>query len=195
MSGVAVKWEELDHFYHFEDALAWVAKVARPNPFNEALQDLSVAEVAKRWANSERRVLITWKEEQAKAKRPQAEPKLFVKRRLLPELKVELSAKTQPKEVSQPELKSEPQAEVLGAGVRGIVERATKADFRKGLLTELGEVFESDKSEERLSYNTQKAEVAKAFLKMPSSTPSSATKPTRWKSSSSRISSPKPSRC
>ena len=48
-------------------------------------------------------------------------------------------------------------------GVRGIVERATKADFRKGLLTELGEVFESDKSEERLSYNTQKAEVAKAL--------------------------------
>ena len=97
MNAVAVKWEELDYFYRFEEAIAWVTKIAKADPFNLALRDLSVGEVAKRWANSEKRVLVIWKEEQAKAEPAPAEPAApKLKRRLLPGPKAKAEAEAPP---------------------------------------------------------------------------------------------------
>ena len=47
---VAVKWEELEVFEQFTDVLAWVARIAKADPMNEALRDETVARVEKSWA-------------------------------------------------------------------------------------------------------------------------------------------------
>ena len=82
---VAVKWEELEVFGQFTDVLAWVARIAKADPMNEALRDETVARVGKSWAESHKPVLRVWAKELAESKAKPAEPNApELKRRMLP---------------------------------------------------------------------------------------------------------------